>query len=163
MTRNTFLKTAGAAGAATWLLSENLFSEAAPAPWPTGSLLRKAQRDGRKFLNPVPTDTVLPGTTWRMLREWAGGDQERTPAAPIGPFRTDPTVYVTAPAKGLRVTWFGHSTSLLEIDGIRLLLDPVWGERASVTSRIGPKRFFAPPLALADLPRLDAVLISHDH
>ncbi len=163
MTRKTFLKTAGAAGAAAWLLSDNLFSEAAPGAAPAGSLLRKVVRDGRKFLNPVPTDTVLPGTTWRMLREWAGGDQERTPATPIGPFHTDPTHYATPSVTGLRVTWFGHSASLLEIDGVRLLLDPVWGERASVTSRLGPKRFFAPTLALTDLPALDAILISHDH
>ena len=163
MTRKTFLKAAGVAGAAAWLMSENLLGEAPPAATPAGSLLRKARRDGRKFLNPVPTETLLPGTTWRMLREWAGGDQERTPATPIGPFRTDPKVYDTPPATGLRVTWFGHSTSLVELDGVRLLLDPVWGERASVTSRIGPKRFFAPTLPLAELPRLDAVIISHDH
>ncbi len=164
MTRKNFLKTAGAAGAAAVLLHENLLGQtAAPEPVLTGSLLRPARRVGRKFLNPVPTETILPGTTWQMLRAWTGGDEERTPAAPIGPFRTDPKHYATAPVSGLRLTWFGHSSSLLEIDGMRLLLDPVWGERASVTEWMGPKRFFAPTLALDELPPLDAVLISHDH
>jgi len=51
----------------------------------------------------------------------------------------------------------------MEIDGVRILLDPVWDERASPFSWIGPRRFFAPPLRLEDLPPLDAVLISHDH
>ncbi len=178
MTRNNFLKTAGAAGAAALLLPTNLLAEPGPSvggspsmlpspsssgPSPVTSLLQKARREGRKYLNPVPTETIVPGQSLRMLRDWIGGDQERTPAAPVGPFRTDPAIYATSPATGLRLTWFGHSSSLLEIDGYRLLLDPVWGERASVTSFVGPKRFFPPTLALAQLPPLDAVLISHDH
>jgi L-ascorbate metabolism protein UlaG (beta-lactamase superfamily) len=57
----------------------------------------------------------------------------------------------------------GHSSTLVEIDGVRILIDPVWEERASPLQWAGPKRFFAPPLKLEDLPRLDAVLISHDH
>jgi L-ascorbate metabolism protein UlaG (beta-lactamase superfamily) len=57
----------------------------------------------------------------------------------------------------------GHSTSLIEIDGIRLLIDPVWEQRAGPVKWAGPKRFFAPPIALEDLPPIDAVLISHDH
>jgi L-ascorbate metabolism protein UlaG (beta-lactamase superfamily) len=72
-------------------------------------------------------------------------------------------VYAAPPASGLRVTWFGHSSSLVEIDGVRVLIDPVWDERASPSQWFGPKRFFAPTLALESLPKLDAVLISHDH
>jgi L-ascorbate metabolism protein UlaG (beta-lactamase superfamily) len=63
----------------------------------------------------------------------------------------------------LRVTWFGHSSSLVEIDGMRVLIDPVWDERAAPMQWLGPKRFFAPTLALEDLPPIDAVIISHDH
>jgi L-ascorbate metabolism protein UlaG (beta-lactamase superfamily) len=63
----------------------------------------------------------------------------------------------------LRVTWLGHSTLLLEIDGHRVLIDPVWGERASPFSFMGPQRFYAPLLPLAELPPIDAVIISHDH
>jgi L-ascorbate metabolism protein UlaG (beta-lactamase superfamily) len=57
----------------------------------------------------------------------------------------------------------GHSTSLIEIDGVRLLIDPVWEQRAAPAQWAGPKRFFPPPLALEDLPGIDAVVISHDH
>jgi L-ascorbate metabolism protein UlaG (beta-lactamase superfamily) len=52
---------------------------------------------------------------------------------------------------------------LVEIDGVRLLIDPVWDQRAAPVQWAGPKRFFAPTLRLEELPRLDAVLISHDH
>lgn len=88
---------------------------------------------------------------------------ERVPKAPLGPFRTDASVYATAPASGLRVTWMGHSSMLLEMDGNRILIDPVWSARASPVSFAGPKRFFPAPIALSELPSLDLVLLSHDH
>jgi len=69
----------------------------------------------------------------------------------------------TAPSSGLRITWLGHSTLLLELDGHRILTDPVWGERTSPLTWIGPSRWYAPPLPLDQLPPVDAVLISHDH
>jgi L-ascorbate metabolism protein UlaG (beta-lactamase superfamily) len=52
---------------------------------------------------------------------------------------------------------------LLEVDGAVLLIDPLWSERASPVSWIGPKRWYPAPITLADLPKVDAVLISHDH
>ena len=51
----------------------------------------------------------------------------------------------------------------IEIDGTTILCDPLWSDRASMVQWGGPKRFFAPPLAMADLPPLDAVLLTHDH
>jgi len=57
----------------------------------------------------------------------------------------------------------GHSSALVEIDGRRILLDPVWDERASPLRWAGPRRFFPAPLGLDQLPKLDVVLISHDH
>lgn len=64
---------------------------------------------------------------------------------------------------GLRITWLGHSTLLLELDGLRVLTDPVFGERASPVSFAGARRFHPVPARIAELPRLDAVLLSHDH
>ena len=64
---------------------------------------------------------------------------------------------------GLRATWLGHSTVLIEIDGLRVLTDPVWGARASPSRLAGPKRFQPVPVALRALPPVDVVLISHDH
>ncbi len=88
---------------------------------------------------------------------------ERSPRTPPGPFRTDAGVFQKPPESGLRITWMGHSSLLIELDGVRLLVDPVWDERASPVSWSGPKRFFPAPLALEELPLIDAVLISHDH
>jgi L-ascorbate metabolism protein UlaG (beta-lactamase superfamily) len=67
------------------------------------------------------------------------------------------------PQSGLRVTWLGHSTMMIEIDGVRILTDPVWGPRASPSALVGPKRFQAAPLSLREMPPVDVVVISHDH
>jgi L-ascorbate metabolism protein UlaG (beta-lactamase superfamily) len=99
----------------------------------------------------------------KVLPQYLSNKEECEPKQPLGPFPTDASVYANPPSTGLRVTWFGHSASLIEIDGFRVLIDPVWEERASPFQFMGPKRFFAPTLALEDLPRIDVVLISHDH
>ncbi|MGW0994514.1 MBL fold metallo-hydrolase [Streptomyces sp. NPDC002523] len=67
------------------------------------------------------------------------------------------------PVSGLRVTWMGHSSVLAEIDGHRVLFDPVWGERCSPFPFAGPKRLHPVPLPLAALGPVDVVVISHDH
>ena len=96
---------------------------------------------------------------WQFLTT----DNEREPKKPLGPFSTDTAIYNTAPASGMRITWIGHSSLIIEVDGKRILTDPVWGPRASFSSFVGPKRFFAPPLPLDQLPPLDAIILSHDH
>ena len=63
----------------------------------------------------------------------------------------------------LAVSWFGHSTALVEIDGYRVLTDPVWSDRCSPSDVIGPQRMHPPPVQLEALPAVDAVVISHDH
>ena len=99
-----------------------------------------------------------------MLKRYLFDKTEREPNAPLGPFRADAAALAApVPADALRVTWLGHSTTLLEIDGRCFLTDPVWCQRASPSQLFGPKRFFAPPLPLDKLPRLDAIILSHDH
>ena len=61
------------------------------------------------------------------------------------------------------ITWVGHSTLLVQVDGINVLTDPNWGVRASPLSWAGPRRLSPPGLAFEDLPRIDVVVISHDH
>jgi L-ascorbate metabolism protein UlaG (beta-lactamase superfamily) len=63
----------------------------------------------------------------------------------------------------LAVTWYGHATTLLELDGRRFLLDPVFGERVSPLRGRGPRRMHPVPGEIEELPPLDAVVISHDH
>jgi L-ascorbate metabolism protein UlaG (beta-lactamase superfamily) len=64
---------------------------------------------------------------------------------------------------GLRVTWLGHSTMLVEFGNTVILTDPVWSERTSPIPWLGPERWYAPPVGLDALPELDAIVLSHDH
>lgn len=84
-------------------------------------------------------------------------DSRPTTAVPLAEPRFHPA---TDP---LAVTWLGHATALLEIDGHRLLTDPVWSRRCSPSQVVGPQRLHPPPVPLERLPALDAVVISHDH
>ncbi len=127
------------------------------------TMIRNAKKLGSKFLNPVLTTVGEWSTLLKVLPLYLSNKEERTPRGPLGPFKTEASTYQTPPESGLRVTWMGHSSLLLEIDGVRVLIDPVWDERASPMRWAGPKRFFAAPLPLEDLPRIDVVLVSHDH
>jgi L-ascorbate metabolism protein UlaG (beta-lactamase superfamily) len=125
--------------------------------------LERAKKDGKKYLNPVPVTVGGFGMALKVLPQYFFNKEETEPKQPLGPFTTDIDAYAVAPASGLRITWFGHSASLIEIDGMRVLIDPVWEQRASPFKFFGPKRFFVPTLPLEAMPRLDVVLISHDH
>ena len=63
----------------------------------------------------------------------------------------------------LAVTWYGHATTVVEIDGARFLIDPVFSDRVSPSTRTGPKRMHPVPGPIEQIPTIDAVLVSHDH
>jgi len=130
---------------------------------PIDMTLMPAKREGKQFVNPVPVKVGGLSLMFKIGPRFFFGAAARSPKHPLGPFRTDPRIFAASPRSGLRIAWMGHSTSLVEMDGIRLLIDPVWDERAAPTQWAGPKRFFPAPLALQDLPTNDAVVISHDH
>jgi L-ascorbate metabolism protein UlaG (beta-lactamase superfamily) len=119
-------------------------------------------RDG-VFRNTFPVGLGFKkGTALSTVKEYLCGDRRRVPAGPLPV--SDPLDAWLKPAEsGLRATWLGHSTVLLEIDGMRVLTDPVWGERVSPLPFAGPKRFHPAPVEIEKLPPLDAVVISHDH
>ncbi|MBC9820847.1 MBL fold metallo-hydrolase [Terrabacter sp. MAHUQ-38] len=81
------------------------------------------------------------------------------------PVGTVPVVPADPPQQPgeLAVTWYGHATSVLEIDGARFLIDPVFSERVSPIRHAGPRRMHPVPGSIAQLPSIDAVLVSHDH
>ena len=122
----------------------------------------KRFRDG-SFKNTAPTKMMREPFGPAMAWDFVANGARRIPKAQLPLFASTRAALARAPHKQLRLTWLGHSTVLIEIDGVRLLTDPVWGERASPVSFGGPKRFHKPPLALADLPPIDAVVLSHDH
>lgn len=122
-------------------------------------------RDGR-FVNPLPVRNGLNGeghVSWNLARRWMTGGEIRIPEQTLPVLQRHRADFAPPARDGLRLTWLGHSTVLIEIDGYRVLTDPLWAANVSPLSLHGSQRFSVPPLALAELPALDAVLISHDH
>jgi hypothetical protein len=90
------------------------------------------------FKNTAPVGPGLKaGTTLSTMGEFLLGGQNRTPPAPL-PFESPLATWARPVDTGLRTTWLGHSTVLLELDGLRVLTDPVWGERISPWAFAGP-------------------------
>jgi L-ascorbate metabolism protein UlaG (beta-lactamase superfamily) len=95
---------------------------------------------------------------WERLGQTLPADEpERVP-------RTRPdAAALRQPTRDATVTWLGHSTALWQVNGLNLITDPHLGPRASPVGFAGPKRLTPVPLPLAELPRIDVVLISHNH
>jgi L-ascorbate metabolism protein UlaG (beta-lactamase superfamily) len=103
-----------------------------------------------------------PAAAMPTIGEFIWGGERRVPQGPlptVNPLET----WMRPPVSGLRATWLGHSTVLIEIDGLRVLTDPVWGSRASPFRILGPKRFQPVPVPLRLMPPIDLVVVSHDH
>ncbi|MFD7667498.1 MBL fold metallo-hydrolase [Streptomyces sp. NPDC059788] len=142
---------------------------AAFGAWPTGERLARIRRspqfvDGQ-FRNPVPTRQLVEGSALSVARMQLSreGRLRRAPVGRIPVHRPTAADWGEPPASGLRLTWMGHSSVLAEIDGHRVLFDPVWGERCSPFTWAGPRRLHPVPLPLGALGPVDAVVISHDH
>ncbi|MGB5813361.1 MAG: MBL fold metallo-hydrolase [Polyangiales bacterium] len=142
-----------------------LSSEPFGAP-ATGERLARIESHPRfvdgAFVNDEPQSTGGLSDIVAYLQNQFFYDEIRVPPNPI------PVVAVTAEQTelqtddSLRAFWIGHASVYLEVDGVRILTDPVFSEYASPFD-IGPRRFHPPPIALDDLPKIDAVVISHDH
>jgi L-ascorbate metabolism protein UlaG (beta-lactamase superfamily) len=109
-----------------------------------------------------PSMSINPEQGRSLLWEIVTGLEDARPSAEIPLDNPAPGAF-DAPAGQIAVSWFGHSTALLEIDGYRVLTDPVWSERCSPSNVIGPARMHPAPVSLDALPALDAIVISHDH
>lgn len=92
---------------------------------------------------------------------WQTGKREREPFPAA--YETPPQDKPPARVDGARIVHLGHASFLYQIAGLNLLLDPVYSERASPFSFMGPKRVNAPGVAFDDLPTIDVVLITHNH
>ena len=120
-----------------------------------------APRSGARFRNVADTRRARSSEVLRAF--WANRGRRRKPRCPLPVAGVDAAVLAGPASQRLQVTWLGHSTALIEIDGLRLLTDPVLGTRASPLPFAGPKRFTPPALAVDQLPPIDAVILSHDH
>jgi L-ascorbate metabolism protein UlaG (beta-lactamase superfamily) len=135
---------------------------------PAGARLERIKASprwtGEQFrnLHPIAAGLRDPSASMPTLQDFLCGGERRVPRGPL-PSVNPLEAWGKKPASGLRATWLGHSTVLLEIDGLRVLTDPVWGPRASPSRIAGPKRFQPVPVALQAMPPLDLVVVSHDH
>ncbi len=115
-----------------------------------------------KFHNFIKThEGRKPGTFFDMVGEIIFGEEQREPTFELPVNQLNSSFFKSFPAAGLRAIWIGHSSVLVEIDGRRILIDPVWSDK--IGPLIGRKRFHNPPIEIDSLPKLDAVLISHEH
>lgn len=154
-----------------WLVATGLLAVAAIAVASNAALGARAtgprlarmhespEWQGSHFENPQP----IINDIWNALATLTKPAPNVSPRSPLSVARVELHRFAGPPASRLRVTWLGHSTILIEIDGHRFLTDPVWSERVGPVSFAGPKRWFPPLIAIKDLPALDAVVLSHDH
>ncbi|MEU2296529.1 MBL fold metallo-hydrolase [Streptomyces antibioticus] len=137
---------------------------------PSGERMARIRRsphfkDG-VFQNPGgPARTRPSGSPLDFAKVFFDKEQRprRAPAGTVPVHATTLADLARPAATGLRLTWMGHSSVLAEIDGQRVLFDPVWGERCSPFAFVGPKRLHPVPLPIAALGPVDVVVISHDH
>lgn len=125
-------------------------------------ILASPRWDGQGFRNTRVIQRGDPAVPMPKISEFLFGGERRVPNGPL-PVLNPLASWARWSQSGLRATWLGHSTVLLEIDGYRVLTDPVWGPRASPSRFIGPKRSHPMPVSIDELPPLDAVIVSHDH
>lgn len=156
---------AAAVGAAAWAVWDIPIAIGAR---PFGDRAARARRSpqfrGGAFRNSVPTRTVDPAATGETLRDLFFGGQQRWPsmAVPLMEPGGDADD-IAVPGGSLCIVWYGHASVLAEVEGGRVLFDPVWSERCSPSRLVGPRRMHPPPVPLERLPPLDAIVISHDH
>jgi len=134
-----------------------------PCAAPADAAPRSAS-GGCLYENMANADARPNAGTFRIWSRFFFATKEGTvpvdaiPVQPLTPAQLD-----ALPADANHIVRLGHSSHLLKLQGRYWLIDPVFGERVSPFSFIGPKRFHAPPIALQDLPAIDGLLLSHDH
>lgn len=125
--------------------------------------LQRSVFENGRFQNPWPT--WRPPSITNIFKFGLSQDNSKVPSKQeldlVLPVLTPR--FQEPPAEGVRVTWLGHSTVLLQMQGCNVLTDPMLSERASPSQLLGPKRFREAPCTVAQLPQLDAVVISHNH
>lgn len=125
---------------------------------------RSAHFDGERFFNPDGEDTAAPptgGSRAGFFARFLTGSDGRPPwpeSVPVTP--TKPPARVEG--ERMLVTWIGHATVLVQTAGLNILTDPIWSDTAGPFG-FGPRRVAAPGVRFEDLPKIDLVLVSHNH
>jgi L-ascorbate metabolism protein UlaG (beta-lactamase superfamily) len=147
------LAAAGALGAGAWAL----MAAARGNPYYRGPL--SDHFDGTRFFNPggIEPRGRLDFLRWQLTERWAAWP-EGFPS-PFPPDRPPASVE----GETVRIAYIGHASFLVQARGRSILIDPVWAERASPFAFAGPKRVNPPGIAFEDLPKIDHVLVTHNH
>jgi L-ascorbate metabolism protein UlaG (beta-lactamase superfamily) len=117
-----------------------------------------------KFINQISTSMDMSVREYvGLTMEYFRGIPNNKPAVPLPVLPMDSMEIVSKPEKLTRLSWFGHSATLLELEGKNILIDPMLGESPSPHPLLGSKRYGNLPMEVEQLPHLDAVIISHDH
>ncbi len=113
--------------------------------------------DGKKFINPgnAQAKGLRDVFQWMMQRQQGPWTEIKETS-----YGEKPTANIH---DGIKITFVNHSTFLIQVNGVNILTDPVWSERTSPFSFAGPKRMKQPGIRFEDLPRIDYVIISHNH
>ena len=113
--------------------------------------------NGHRFVNPggIQAKGLMDALKWFSTRKKIAWRELEN-----APFGEKPETQIE---KGVKITFVNHSTFLIQTEGLNILTDPIWSERASPFSFMGPKRMRPPGLDLNDLPPIHVVLISHNH
>ncbi|GAQ81915.1 N-acyl-phosphatidylethanolamine-hydrolyzing phospholipase D [Klebsormidium nitens] len=123
---------------------------------------------GEGFRNPWPSFNQKQGLLVfgkLMLQDWNSKTAKVTTdmVKALQPVEPDLEKIIAPPNNKIQLTWIGHATYLMQMEGLTILTDPVWGDRCSPSKWFGPKRHVQPPLPLSKLPEVDVILISHNH
>src|SRR5262245_11022901 len=111
--------------------------------------------DGRRYLNPGRVGERTLGDLFRLMRTPRAQWPRSVAVTTVRPQRP--------PAGELHVTFVGHSTFLLQTDSLTILTDPLFSDRTSPLSFLGPRRVRSPAIRLEDVPSVDVILLSHNH
>lgn len=125
----------------------------------------KSYFDGNKFqnLNPgIQAPGFMELLKWQTTRLFSSRPSLDPKDYIISTYPNDGTS-IRNNKDNFSITWIGHATVLVQIEGINILTDPIWSERCSPVSFAGPKRYTNPGLTLDQLPKIDLVIISHNH
>lgn len=156
MTRRKFLKYLSVSGIASVFGGGAWFASSKPAnAYYSGP--PAANFDGRVFFNPKGQ---APRGFADLLKWQFGETKAKWPETYPSPFEG---AVPERNVDGLTITMIGHATLLIQVSGLNFITDPVFSDRASPLSFAGPRRVVKPGVALADLPSIDCVLLSHNH
>lgn len=109
-------------------------------------------------INPVKMHSF-----WTMLWSWLTSDDERADWPDWVETQEDTSPLEEVAGNATRITFVNHATFLIQSAGYNILIDPVFSKRTSPLSFVGSKRVHKPGIAFKDLPKIDVIIISHDH